>query len=150
MNEISLFFNISPDSTIAQEVIESNKKDKVQITVAFICNADSTDHFESMFIRHANKSQSFNRKTGKELGFFYHYNKKVWITGIFFQNYLKKFDQYVHHLIILVIDNALSHIWTNLQLCYIKVISLLPNITSKLQPFNAEIIAAFKRHYCWS
>jgi len=77
MNEISLFFNISPDSTIAQEVVESNKKDKVQITVAFTCNADSTDHFESMFIRHANKSQSFNRKTGKELGFFYHYNKKV-------------------------------------------------------------------------
>src|SRR5438046_344153 len=136
-----------PDSMIARKAIEGNKKDKVQITIAFTCDADGTDGFEPMFIGHANKPWSFNKKIGEELGFFYHHNKKAWMTGIFFQDYLKKFDRYVCRSVILVIDNAPSHIWINLQLHNVKVISLPPNTTSKLQPLDAGIIAAFKRHY---
>lgn len=51
--------------------------------------------------------------------------------------------------ILLLLDNAPSHVTTDLQLESIKVEFLPPNCTSKVQPMDAGIIAAFKRHYCW-
>ena len=77
MDETGLFYNMPPDSTIARNVVEDMKKDKTRITIAFTCNADGTDRFESMFIGHAKKPRSFNKKTGEEHGFFYCNNKKA-------------------------------------------------------------------------
>jgi hypothetical protein len=59
---------------------------------------------------------------------------------------LKEFDSYVGRPVILLVDNATSHVWS-LSLRNIKVLSLPPNTTSKLQPLDAGIIASFKRHY---
>ena len=69
------------------------------------------------------------------------------MTGVLFQEFLKRFDCHVRRRVILVIDNARSHICENLQLSNVKVISLPPNTTSKLQPLDAGIITAFKMHY---
>ena len=69
------------------------------------------------------------------------------MIGIIFQEYLKELDFHVERSIILLLDNASSHIWDNLILRNIKVISFPPNITSKLQSLDAGIIAAFKYHY---
>uniref|UniRef100_A0AAV1T6V0 DDE-1 domain-containing protein n=1 Tax=Peronospora matthiolae TaxID=2874970 RepID=A0AAV1T6V0_9STRA len=44
-------------------------------------------------------------------------------------------------------DNAPSHIVADLELTNITVQVLPPNTTSKVQPIDAGIIAAFKRHY---
>ena len=44
-------------------------------------------------------------------------------------------------------DNAPSHIVADLELTNITVQALPPNTTSKVQPMDAGIIAAFKRHY---
>uniref|UniRef100_A0AAV1T625 DDE-1 domain-containing protein n=1 Tax=Peronospora matthiolae TaxID=2874970 RepID=A0AAV1T625_9STRA len=44
-------------------------------------------------------------------------------------------------------DNAPSHIVADLELTNITVQVLPPNTTSKIQPMDAGIIAAFKRHY---
>ena len=49
--------------------------------------------------------------------------------------------------VLLLIDNAPSHIVNDLQLTNIKVQSLQPNATSKVQPTDAGIIAAFKKRY---
>jgi len=147
MDETGLFYNMSPNTTIAREPIEGRKKDKTRITIAFTCNADGTDRFRPMFIGRAAKPRCFNRRTGKELGFFYFNNAKAWMTGILFQQYLKQFDHYVGRPVILLLDNAPSHVWTDLTLQNVKILSLPPNTTSKLQPLDAGIIAAFKRHY---
>ena len=56
-------------------------------------------------------------------------------------------DFHVGRPIVLLLDNASSHIWDNLTLRNIKVIPFPPNTTSKLQPLDAGIIAAFKHHY---
>ena len=69
------------------------------------------------------------------------------MIGIIFQEYLKELDFHVGRPIVLLLNNASSHIWDNLMLRNIKVIPFPPNTTSKLQPLDAGIIAAFKHHY---
>lgn len=153
MDETSLFYNITPDYTISRQQIEGSKKDKTHITIAFTCNADGSDTFKPLFIGHAAKPQCFERKTGKQHGFWYLSNKKAWMTSIFFQRYLLQLDYHVQRSVLLLIDNAPSYITEGLQLrhvkilCLLKILCLPPNTTSKFQPLDAGIIAAFKKHY---
>lgn len=131
MDETALFYNMSPITTIAREKIEDGKKDKTRITITFTCNATGTERFEPFFIGHAHKPRCFNKKTGQELGFFYAHNKRAWMTGKLFQEYLLRFDRWVGRPIILLIDNAPSHIHDDLKLINIKIRTLPPNTTSK-------------------
>ena len=48
--------------------------------------------------------------------------------------------------IILLIDNAGSHVYTT-KLSHVRVEFLEPNMTSHIQPLDAGIIHAFKAHY---
>ncbi|CAG8565314.1 9313_t:CDS:2 [Cetraspora pellucida] len=50
--------------------------------------------------------------------------------------------------ILLLIDSATSHVIGDVNLTHIKVVILPPRTTSKLQPMDAGIIAAFKHQYC--
>jgi uncharacterized protein CbrC (UPF0167 family) len=147
MDETGLFYNMSPDKTIAQRQIEGSKKDKTRITIAFICNADGSDRFMPLFIGRAGKPRCFQKKTGAELGFFYLYNPKAWMTGPFFESFLRRFSIHVKRKVLLIIDNAPSHIWDASKFPNIEILPLPPNTTSKLQPMDAGIIASFKRHY---
>jgi hypothetical protein len=87
MDETALFYNMPPDTTIAQQAIGGHKKNKTRLTIAFTCNADGTDRFQPLFIGQAAKPRCFNKRIGKELGFLYFYNKKAWMTGMLFQKY---------------------------------------------------------------
>jgi hypothetical protein len=69
------------------------------------------------------------------------------MTNIIFQQYLTQFNNHVGRKVLLIIDNAPSHVWENLNLPNLEIIALPPNTISKLQPLDAGIIAAFKRHY---
>jgi hypothetical protein len=147
MDETALFYNLAPDTTIARQQIEGSKKDKTRITIALTCNADGTDKLPPLFIGHAGKPRCFNKKSGEELGFFYLHNKKAWMTGLFFQEFLKRFNDHVNRKVLLLVDNAPSHIWKDLNLPNVEILSLPKNTTSKLQPLDAGIIASFKRYY---
>ena len=81
--------------TIARQQLEGAKKDKTRITIAFTCNASGMDRFEPLFIGHSEKPRCFKKKSGVELGFFYLHNQKAWMTAVFFQTYLLRFNRYV-------------------------------------------------------
>ena len=49
--------------------------------------------------------------------------------------------------VLLLLDNAPTHIASNLELTNITVRFLPPNMTSRIQPMDAGIIAAFKKRY---
>ena len=88
------------------------------------------------------------KKTGADLGFFYLHNQKAWMTGAFFETYLRRFSIHVKRKVLLLIDNAPSHICDDAtKFPNIEILPLPPNTTSKLQPMDARIISAFKRHY---
>src|SRR5208282_2197717 len=107
------------------------------------CNAMGTDRFESLILRHAQKPRCFNWKLGAELGFFYLNNTKAWMTDDFFRQYLQHLNFHVKRRVLLIIDNAPSHIWKTEEFSNLDIITLPPNTTSKLQPLDAGIIAAF-------
>ena len=90
------------------------------------------------------------KKTGEELGFYYHNNKKAWMTAMFFQEWIQKFDQEMRRSnrhVLLILDGAPSHVTSAITLTNVKVLLLPPYTTSKIQPMDAGIIASFKLHY---
>jgi DDE superfamily endonuclease len=102
-----------------------------------------------LIIGHANKPRTFKKKSGEELGFFYLSNTKAWMTSVFFENYLRRFNRHIQRKVLLLIDNAPSHAFKHLkdELSNIEILPLPPHTTSKLQPLDAGVIVAFKRHY---
>jgi hypothetical protein len=146
-DESALFWKLVPDKTIVRHSVEGSEKNKTRMTIAFTCNADGTDRFEPLFIGHAAKPRCFGEKTGAELGFLYFNNKKAWMTGELFDQYLCRFNLHVDRKVLLIIDNAPSHLFNKEKYPNLDIEFLPPNTTSKLQPLDAGIIAAFKQHY---
>ena len=73
------------------------------------------------------------------------------MTGVFFQEFIKFFNNHINkRRVLLLLNNALSHIWTDTQKAVypnIEIVFLPLNTTSKLQLMDTGIISAFKRHY---
>ena len=106
-----------------------------------------------MVIWRSFRPRGFKKKTGKELGFDFHANKKAWMTTALFFNWLQRFDNYVGNQegrrVALLIDNCSAHgsIETLPVLYNVDVIFLPPKTTSKLQPLDTGIIVALKLRY---
>ena len=144
MDETAYLYNLIPDKTIAQHRIEGGKKDKTRITLALTYNATGTDRVELLILGHAKKPHCFKKKSGEEHGFFYLHNTKAWMTGVFFHQYLHRFNAHVRRKVLLLIDNAPSHIWKDSDFPNLEIVALPSNITSKLQPLDQGIIAGLK------
>ena len=59
-----------PDRGMATHKI-SGKKNKFQITIFFVCNAMGTEKLPPFFIKTYANPHFFQKKSGKELGFYY-------------------------------------------------------------------------------
>jgi hypothetical protein len=150
MDETGLFYRMAPSRTIAQRQIEGSKKDKTRITVALTSNTTGDDKLPPLFIGHAKQPCAFKRQTGKALGFDYSYNSKAWMTGIIFREWVLRMESKMHtagRRVLLLLDNAPSHVAAGLELTNIQIAMLPPNATSKIQPMDAGIIASFKCRY---
>ena len=150
MDETGLFYRMAPDRTIARRQIEGSKKDKTRLTFVFAANADGSHKMEPLIIGHAQRPRAFNRKSGEQLGFYYRSNAKAWMTGLIFREWLQKMDQQMqdaNRKVLLLLDNAPSHVVRDLPLTNVQVFLFPANTTSKIQPMDAGIIATFKRRY---
>ena len=150
MDETGLFFCMTLDRTIATRQLEGMKKDKTRISIALCVNADGSEKLELLIIGHAAKPRAFNKKTGEQLGLYYRHNKKAWMTSLLFQEWLQDFDSRMKRQsrnVLLLLDNAPTHMAKNLDLSNVNVLFLPPNTMSRIQPMDAGIIAAFKKRY---
>ena len=66
----------------------SGKKNKFQITIAFACNSTGTDKLCPFFIGKFARPRCFQKKTGRELSFYYRNNKKAWMTSVLFEEWV--------------------------------------------------------------
>ena len=144
---------MAPDKTIAAEPLPGRKKAKERITFMPCVNADGSEKFELMVIGHAWKPHVFKKKTGAELGFYYHANKKAWMTSTLFYDRLRRFHSYVcsspGRKVLLLIDNCSAHGTAEMfpEMPNLRIVYLPPDCTSRVQPMDAGVIAALKLRY---
>jgi hypothetical protein len=159
MDETALNYKTSPDSSLSSQSIPKDKIKKDKITVNFCCNADDSQKMESWFINTVKNPRSFN--TGKNhiemhnLRFVWRFNKKAWMTGILFQEYLRWFNlQMIGRKVLLFIDGFSVHHagfdlfeMKNIELINVKVEFFFTNATFIYQYLDQGIIRTFKAHY---
>ncbi|XP_050546377.1 tigger transposable element-derived protein 6-like [Daktulosphaira vitifoliae] len=105
-----------------------------------------SEKIKPLIIGKSTKPRCF--KEVKSLPLDYESNKKAWMTGDLFKNWLIKFYQkkrLKQRNVLLFIDNCTAH--CNINLKSVKVEFLPPNTTSKLQPMDRGIIQNFKTLY---
>lgn len=79
----------------------------------------------------------------------YFWNKSSWVTRAIFEAWLtlinNEMEQSQRH-ICLIIDNFSGHV-VRREFSHIKIVFLMPGLTSVLQPLDSGIIHSFKAHY---
>jgi len=139
---------MEPDTTLATQQLAGKKKNKERLSVALCCNDDGSHKLKPLVIGKNAKPRCFKNVKLENLGVIYRYNKKAWMTAILFQEWLHYFDQQMQgRQVLLLLDNAPSHVVAGVALNNTTIKFLPPNTTSRLQPCDAGIIASFKAHY---
>lgn len=148
MDETGLFFRMTPDRSLTTPAYtKGTKKNKDRITVALCTNSDGTDKLRPLVIGKSEKPRCFKTFNHK-LYVDYAFNKKAWMTGSVFNDWITKVDRKMKRdkrRILLMMDNAPSHIIP--KLTNITIHFLPPTTTSHLQPLDAGIINSFKAFY---
>jgi DDE superfamily endonuclease len=70
-----------PDWGLSDKKHSGVKGKKVRLTYAFTSNADGSDKLPPIIIGKAKKPWAFQKKSGKQLGFYYQNNAKAWMTS---------------------------------------------------------------------
>ena len=150
MDETVLFYRLLPNSTLATGPVSGKKKQKERITVALCANATGTDKLVPLVIRKSAHPGCFGKTFNPSVYVKYTSNKKAWMTGVVYQDWLNKFNRRMRvagRHVILLVDNATSHSAEGLRLTHVVVKFLPPNTTAHIQPMEAGIIRNFKGFY---
>src|SRR5258706_3336806 len=94
--------------------LPGRKLDKTRMSVLVMMNATGTKKICLLFIATARKLWCFGKKEGQDLGLWYFYNKKAWMTGEVFTNALEELDvrmKQTNRKILLLLDNFSRHKW---------------------------------------
>ena len=151
MDETSLFYRMPPSKTLAQGPRQGTKQYKDRITVPLCTNTDGSDRLKPLVIGKSAQPRCFKDFMASSYVYYYH-NKKAWMTGYIFSEWLHHFDNYIkrkkNRPVLLLLDNVSSHVTaSDTPLQCVKLHFLPPNTTSHLQPLDAGIIKAFKAYY---
>ena len=149
---------MTPDGTLGTKQSAGGKHDKARITINLACNVTGSHKLEPWFIGKAAKPRCFGRSSIniKNFRMVWRNNKKAWMTGKIFKEYLLWFDgKMAGRSVILLIDGfSAHHAGLNLLheefpqgLINTKVIFLPANATSVCQPLDQGIIKAWKAQY---
>jgi hypothetical protein len=144
--------SLEPDRSLATQRLAGRKKNKERITIALCSNADGSHKIDPLVIGKYRKPRCFKNININSMSITYRYNGKAWMTTTIFQEWLEMFDRLVgrkhdSQRVLLLLDNCSSHKRQSQALRHVDVHFLPPNTTSKIQPMDAGIIMAFKKHY---
>ncbi|KAL0035937.1 hypothetical protein WJX77_008310 [Trebouxia sp. C0004] len=141
--------------------VQGMKMQKDRITVAVCVNATGTDRMKLIVIHTAKRPRDFG-KTWQASDFVdYFNNTKAWMNMQVFETWVRAVNSRMaskRKNILILMDNASSHAipsvatekihgLDSIRLSHVLIVFLPPNTTSKVQPLDAGIIAAFKQHY---
>ena len=132
--------------------LAGRKKDKERLSIALCANADGSHKLDPLIIGKYAKPRCFKNIDLRNLPITYRNNSKAWMFTSLFQEWIQNFDKqiankYGDDRVLLFIDNCPNHKLEGLNLQHVDTHFLLPNMTAKIQPMDAGIIMAFKKHY---
>jgi len=79
----------------------------------------------------------------------YYWNKSSWVTQAIFEAWITLINYNMERSqrhICLIVDNFSGHILRK-EFSHVKIVFLMPGLTSVLQPLDCGIIHSFKAHY---
>ena len=141
---------LPPDQGLSDKKCSGVKGQKVRLTYVFTSNTDVSEKLPPIIISKAKRPQVFQRRSGKQLNFYYWNNAKAWMTLVLYQEWIQEWDselQVKNHKILLLQENFSSHIVPD-GLQNICVKNFEPNLTAHVQPMDQGIIQCLKAHYC--
>ena len=124
------------------------KLSKERITILPCANMTGTEKLPLLVIGKAAKPRCF--KGVKSLPTPYRANKRAWMTGAMFTEWITEHDKKFakqKRKVAMVLDNCPAHPHVIPGLKAIKMVFLPPNTTSVTQPMDQGIIANLKHHY---
>ena len=147
-DEFGLFYQCLPTKTyhLSREKCSGGKNIKVRLTD--MAAASATGEKLPMFV--VGKSKTLRCfKNIKQLPCRYRSQKKSWMTGDLFGEWIRKLDSSFRaqdRKVVLLIDNCPAHPEIK-NLTNINLIFLPPNTTSVLEPMDQGVIGSLKPHY---
>ena len=144
-----MFYQLLPEKTLSLkgEKCSGGKKSKQRVTVLLCTNLTGTDKLQPMVIGKSLKPRCF--KNIKSLPVNYNANKKAWMTGTIFSEWLLKLDKAMKQKkrkIALLVDNCAAHkqqpVLKNVEIFFFP-----SSCTSILQPLDMGIIKCLKGYY---
>ena len=151
-DETGLIFKQTPSKSLIQagEECSGGKKSKERLSV-LLCASATGEKLRPLVIGRAAKPQAFWQAhlTTNQLPVTWRSNKKAWMTGFLFTEWLHSVDKlmrYQKRRILLLLDNCSAHVSVD-DLQNVKLLFLPPNTTSKIQPLDQGIINSFKLNY---
>ncbi|XP_025191780.1 tigger transposable element-derived protein 4-like [Melanaphis sacchari] len=137
-DETGLFFRLTPSQTLRfkGETCSGGKLSKDRLKVLVASNMDGSDKKKLLVVGKSKTPRCF--KNVKNFTVDYKNNKKAWMTGEIFSNWLKEWDKQLAEEkwhILLTVDNCPAHPSVQ-NLDFIKLVFLPPNTKSILQPMD--------------
>ena len=143
-----------PEKGLAEKKSQARggEKSKSRLSIAFFVNATGEKTIEPLVVWRSKKPCCFkNIKSLSRPHGYYYSNPKVWMTTEIMMSILSKINRQMEvakRKIILFMYNAPCHSeGLSERYCNIKVVFLLKNTTSRLQPLDAGITRNFKLKY---
>ncbi|QRV93706.1 DDE superfamily endonuclease [Ceratobasidium sp. AG-Ba] len=149
-DETALYYCLAPDKGLAVVQMSGIKTLRVRITVGICTNADGSERFPLMFIGYARRPRPFRGKDGVDLGYQYWFNETAWMREKIWNSWLANLNDTMAQQgrkVLLLVDNAPSHIHKPELYPNVRVEFFAPNLTAWIQPNDAGIIQSFKSNY---
>ena len=145
-DETGIFFRVLPNKSLIfkGEKCHGGNSNKERITALICSNASGKDKLPLLIIGKSLKPRYF--KDSPKLPVIYRANKKAWMVGKIFEEWVRMLDKRMTLLqrnIALIIDNCAAHPNVD-KLKSIKIYFLPPNTTSVIQPMDMGIINNLK------
>lgn len=152
MDETALYWRKLPSKGLSSMPMPGRKIDKSCISIALCTNATVTDRSVSWFIRKAKTPRALKDLCFETMGVVWRHNAKAWMTTTVMGKWLEHFYKSISSTrkVLLTLDNCSARVAAvriNPPPAHISISWLPPNATSRYQPLDQGIIAAYKAHY---
>ena len=92
IDETGLFFRLQAHHFLTTTQLKGRKQDKERLTIVICYNEDGSEKVPLWIIGKYAKPRCFKNINLNSLNCHYQANKRAWMTGMLFEEYVRRFD----------------------------------------------------------